>query len=85
MKLLQFIIEVEANTGVDTRDVCINLVEMAKRLGCCIKCDINGVMTYAYPGDSPEHLHHAWSKALRSDDKIKLAFALGGKDKTHVD
>ena len=80
MKQLPFTIKVEAATGHDVRDVCTDLVEMAKRLGCCVKCDINEVMTYAYPGDNPEHLHCAWLKALRSVCRDKLAFAMGGKD-----
>ena len=80
MKQLPFTIEVEATTGDDPRDVCIQLVEMAKRLGCCVKCDVNEVTTYAYPWDAPEHLHRAWSKALQCDNKHKVAFAMEGKD-----
>ena len=80
MKQLPFTIEVEATAGDDPRDVCINLVEMAKRLGCCVKCNINEVMIYAYPGDYPSALHRAWLKALQGVCRDKIAFAMGGKD-----
>jgi len=55
----------------------MDLVEMARRLGCTVKCEMNGINVYAYPDDDPIRLFQAWEQSHDRGVKIAMENMLG--------
>lgn len=73
MNSLPFVLTVEAIAGDYSADVAIiHLASLAERVGCFVKCDLNGIETYADPHTSYEDLYEKYLYAREHGFKIAI-------------
>ena len=53
MRTLKLVLKVDCIGGTTIMQACIELCEMAKRIGCMVEADFNGYRIRALPGDDP--------------------------------
>lgn len=51
MRTLKLVLKVDCIGGTTIMQACIELCEMAKRMGCIVEADFNGYLIRALPGD----------------------------------
>lgn len=74
--LKTFNLSVRPFAGSDITDVCIELCELANRIGVRCEAEFNGVNLWARPGDDPAQLVNAFYEQIRLADHLyKIAQA----------
>jgi hypothetical protein len=66
-------LKVELSPGIDIRNACCDLCELANRIGCMVEAKLNGVLLWAVVGDNPLKLAEAWEREMSSGKAHKIA------------
>lgn len=68
-------IKAEADAGMHLEDVCIPMVELAKRTGCRVELKANGITIWANPDDDWWELRNAFRRLYPAEKFISVNIA----------
>lgn len=68
-------IKAEFEAGESIEQACKDICTLATRIGFNVEADFNSVRLVAQPNGSPENLRNEFHQVLKSDSKVKMAFA----------